>query len=206
MKVAVRLWFVTVVDEHGFAEYQRRVAAVAARYGRVERSIVPDAVVGEGVGSPTLVNLVRFDGDHDALEGDAEFVEVGPLRAASTELLWINGWAEPLAPALETSQDGPLYLVEVGRFAAGPEPYAAYRQRADEAMAPYGQRLETMFTPTAWSAGWPFEPDVVSVVSFASADGMARFEQNPAHAELEGDAYAGVVAESIWVVGRTAGP
>lgn len=206
VKVALRLWFVTVRDAEGFGEYQRRVAGVAARYGAVERSIVPEAVVGEGEGEPTVVNLVRFYGEHGDIERDPEFAAVEPLRAASSELRWIDGWVEVLAPAPESTEDGPVYLVEVARFTHGAGPYHVYRERADQVMARYGERVEAVFTPTAWSEGWPFDPDVVSIVSFATAEGMARFEQDPAHADLEGDAYAAVVAQSIWVVGRTARP
>lgn len=198
-----RLWLLTIHDAATFDAYQQRVAAVAARYGRIERAVSPVAVAGT-LPLPTVVNLIRLNGADavTAFEADPGFRAVAHLRDQSVELLHLDGVCRAADDPPEAGGNlaARRYLVEVARLAdaAG---YAGYARRATAAMAPYGYQVEHRMEVTGASEGWPFTPDVVTVAYFDQPDGQARFEQDPAHAELEGAAYDAVVADSVWLIG-----
>lgn len=188
-------------DAVGFREYQTAVGPIAARYGVLDRTLVPSALYGDGLSKPDLLTVVHY---HDragvaGLEADADFRRVVPLRTASIDLVSVGGASTFAELAPEPSGER-QYLVELVRFGEGGEAaYARYAARAEAAMGPYGYHVELVLRPEHHS-GLAFVPDLVKVAYFDSADGFGAFHRDPAHPDLE-RSYGEVAAESVWIMG-----
>lgn len=196
----------TVDDAETFGTYLADAAAAIVRSGgALDRAVAPESVLGD-VAAPTVVNVVHYDSraSYEAMLADPEFVSAVRLRDRSTRLLSIEG--EPTEANFDGGAPDRLYLIEIAAFGdGGRSAYISYDARARALMEPYGYRVELVMDVSSFSSGLPFRPDVVKVASFESADAMHRFEADPAHREVEGDAYTAAVRRSIWVVGHAAG-
>ena len=198
-----RLFVIWLRDAEVFGRYQRGVAAVAARYGGVERSLAPQAVYGDGLALPDIVNVAYANSREamDEMSDDPEFQAVVPLRSASVDLAFVDGVVE----RGEISEHGLAarqYLVELARFGpAGAAGYRGYEREAEAFMAGYGYHVERVLRPDGAVEGLPFRPDVVKVAYFDDDAAMDRMHADPGHARLEGELYDEAVAQSLWLVG-----
>jgi len=197
----VLIW---VRDAETWARYGRQVAATAAKYGWVERTIVPEEVYGDGVRLPDLLNIVYFDDGERGVAGwsrDPDFLEVVGLRSASIDMVDVYGVPER-GDVHEDGLETRRYLVEFAQFGPGGQTaYLEYEREADSLMAPHGYHVERVIRPHGETA-LPFRPDVMKVAYFETADGFRRAQEAPGHARVENELYSAAVANSVWVVGR----
>lgn len=196
----------TVDDVDMFGSYLADAApAIGRSGGGLDRAVAPEAVVGD-VDSPSVVNVVHYDSraGYEAMLADPEFVVAVRKRDRSTRLHSIEGEAREV----NFGGDGLAarrYLIEIASFGpGGRRAYDSYDAMAREIMGPYGYRVELMMDVSSCSPDLPVQPDVVKVACFDSAESMRRFEADPRHQDVEGDAYAAAVRESIWVLGSLA--
>lgn len=200
-----QLVLLNINDPETFQRYLAQAGPSIARYGGAPEAIVePDQFMGEGLDRPHMANFVYYDSPEafEAMHRDPEFVEASKLRTASIDMVSVEGQSiggeGPSAPT-----EGRLYLIEVAKFGeGGADAYAEYERMANPVMARYGYHVERVLRVSSVS-GFPFEPDIVKVAFFDSADGMKKMEQDPAHGDIEGG-YAGVVEQSVWVIGHHA--
>ncbi len=196
-----QLVFIRMNDAEKFARYCDLARPVVEPYGgALERMLAPDALHGESMARPDIVNIVHYD-SRDAFESlhrDPRFREIVHLRTESIEMAQAGG--PPTRGAVTADRlDRRLYLVEVARFGPrGADGYQQYEQEAEPLMARHGYRVERVLIPDS-SSGFPFEPDIVKIACFPDAECMERMHRDPAHARIENELYPSAVAQSTWL-------
>jgi uncharacterized protein (DUF1330 family) len=195
---------ITVKDPPMFRRYAELLAPVVRKYGGArERLIHPDAVYGDGVSKPDLVNVVYYDSKEafTAFAQDPAFREIVHLRTSSIHMVAIEG--PPIAGAVtDEGIADRSYLVEIARFGAGgAAAYHAYEAETAELYARHGLHVERALGVDG-AAGLDFRPDVVKVAYLDHPDGMARMHADPAHVRIEKEVYPRAAARSVWIAGR----
>jgi uncharacterized protein (DUF1330 family) len=140
-----QLVFIWIRDPAMFAEYQRQVRPVVARYGgAADVSLHPTTIWADGLDLPDVVNLVHCD-DHDAFrrfQADPDFVRIEPLRAASVDLLTVEGYLTTADPS-PAGTPGRVYNIELASYRDGTgEAYRRYEERGEARMREYGYHVE----------------------------------------------------------------
>jgi uncharacterized protein (DUF1330 family) len=177
---------ISLKDVSTFQRYGELLAPIVTRYGGArERLIRPDAVFGEGVAKPDLVNVVYYDSREafTAFTKDPAFREIVHLRSQSIDMIAIDG-----PPAGGSVSDEGLasrtYLVEMARYGdGGAAAYHAYEAEAAALYERHGYHVERVLAVEA-AAGLDFRPDVVKIAYFDQADGMQRMHADPGHAAV----------------------
>jgi uncharacterized protein (DUF1330 family) len=196
--------FIWMRDAPTFAHYLELAAPVVGRYGgALERMLLPDLVVGDGMRKPDVVNVVSYDSAaaFAALDADPDFQQIVPLRSASIDMIAIDGLP---SGGLATEHDlaDRIYLLELAQYGAlGAEGYAALEAQVEPLMRPFGYHLERRIAPQA-APGMPFLPDVVKVAYFDDAAGLEGWHQDPAHPRIEQELYPAAAQQAIWLVAR----
>ena len=195
--------FIWMRDPETFGCYCDLARPVVAPYGgMLERMLLPEAVVGDGMAKPDIVNIVFYDSGaaFAALDADPQFQRIVPMRTASIDMASIEGRPIGGASSQERVEDR-RYLVEVAQFGPlGSRGYADYEAQAEPLMSRHGYRVERVLRPDA-ASGFPFTPDVVKVASFDGA-GLEAWHQDEAHQRVAQELYPAAVRQSIWLTGR----
>lgn len=196
--------FIWMKDPVMFDRYAARVEPVVRPYGgRLERRLIPGAIYAEGMPKPDIVNIVFCDSRaaFAAFNKDPEFAKIVHLRSGSIDMASVAG--APLGGEVtQTAVGNRLYLVELARFGPqGAKGYQDYEEQAEPLMRRYGYHVERRLAPDS-ASGFLFQPDLVKVAYFDSADGMERFHDDPTHPHIENELYGAAVQQSLWVVGR----
>jgi uncharacterized protein (DUF1330 family) len=192
-------------DPPKFGHYCQLAAPIVAPYGGgLERQFTPATIHATGMTRPDTINLVYYASKQafEAFVADEAFRAIVHLRSESTRMLSVEGSSVRVGPPASAADA--LYVIEIARFAAGgADAYQAYEREAEPIMARYGYHVERVLRAES-AGGLSFEPDIVKVAYFESADGVARLEADPAHARIEAELYPKAVAESIWITASAA--
>jgi uncharacterized protein (DUF1330 family) len=199
-----QLVLITLKDLPTFQHYGELLAPIVSKYGGArERLIRPDAVFGEGVAKPDLVNVVYYDSKDafTAFTRDPAFREIAHLRNQSIDMIAIDG--SPVGGSVfDEGLADRTYLVEIARYGdSGAAAYHAYEAEAAALYERHGLHVERMFTVDA-AVGLHFRPDVVKIAYFDQADGMQRMHADPAHERIENELYPRAAPLSVWLTGR----
>jgi uncharacterized protein (DUF1330 family) len=192
--------FLWIKDSSKYARYLDLARPVVARYGgALERMLVPDALHGEGVTKPDVVNIVYY-ADRDAfrrLGRDPEFQPLLSMRADAIDMMSVEGPGSG-GEIEEGDLATRVYSVELAELGpGGAAGHAAYLSEVDPQLRRFGYHVERSLRPET-SAGFPFAPDLVNVAYFDTAAAAARLEAEPSHARLE-EQYRAAVSRSVFV-------
>lgn len=197
-----QLVFITVGDHGKFARYLELLRPVVKPYGgALERMLAPETVFGDTMAKPEIVNIVYYD-DKRAFESfnvDPEFRKIEHLRAESIQMSVVGGRA--IAGEMSESHLAErIYLVEVARYREGIEGYLGYAAESAAFVTGYGFHTERVLRAET-QQGFGFEPTLVRVAYFDTADGFDRMQMDPAHERFD-RLYADATSDSVWLSAR----
>jgi uncharacterized protein (DUF1330 family) len=199
-----QLVLITLKDLPAFQRYGELLGPIVSKYGGArERWIRPDAVFGEGIAKPDLVNVVHYDSKEafTAFTRDPAFRDIVHLRNQSIDMIAVDG-----SPTGGSVTDDGLadraYLVEIARYGdGGAAAYRAYEADAAALYERHGCRVERVLAVDG-AVGLDFKPDLVKIAYFDQADGMERLHADPAHERIERERYPRAAPRSVWLTGR----
>jgi uncharacterized protein (DUF1330 family) len=197
-----QLVLIRVADAPKFGRYLELMRPIVLKYGgALERMLAPDTIYAEGMTKPEIANIVYYDSKDAfrAFNEDPEFRKIAHLRSESIEMAAVNGLPVE-GDVTQADLSKRLYLVEVARYNAGIDGYRQYERDSVPVMARYGYHVERLLEPDS-ATGFSFEPNVVRIAYFESADGMARMQKDPDHERLD-KLYAAGVSNSVWLIAR----
>jgi uncharacterized protein (DUF1330 family) len=197
-----QLVLIRVTDAPKFARYLDLMKPIVAKYGgALERALAPEAIYAESMAKPGLTNIVYYDNKNafHAFNQDPAFREIGHLRSESIEMAAVSGL--PLdGDVTQAGLEKRLYLVEIAHYRGGVESYRRYERESAPMMGRHGYHVERVLTADS-AAGFAFEPNLVRVAYFDTAEGMDRMQKDPDHERLD-RLYAAAVSKSVWLVAR----
>jgi uncharacterized protein (DUF1330 family) len=185
MRTYHQLVFIWIRDPAMFAGYLRDLPPIVGRYGgAADLSLRPTRIEADGLTLPDVVNLVHYDDRqaYEAFNADADFARIEPLRAASVDLLTVEGYLTTSDPSPAGSPDR-VYTVELANWRDGTgEAYRVDTERGGSRMGGHGHRVEYVLEARTAPAGRP-RPDLVRISSFPDEAGPAPFETDPARTD-----------------------
>lgn len=196
----VLLW---ITDAPKFQHYLQQMAPIVTRYGGAgDRSFQPSAIWADGIELPHIVNLVHYDSKkaYENFNNDPDFRKIEHLRSESTKIMSYEGYLQ-LEKASGDGLKDREYNIEIVRYKNGsPEAYREYEMKGEEKMKEYGFEVEFVLDIESKSSG-KMQPDMAKVSYFKSAAGKTRFEQDPAHKDIEA-LYPSTIDSVIWISGK----
>jgi uncharacterized protein (DUF1330 family) len=195
-------------DPAKFAAYVECARPVVEPYGAgLERQFAVQEAYAKDFVRPTTVNLVYYAsrGAYSAFLQDQKFRDIVHLRTESTDMASVEGPSVRHDFAAGVAGDR-LYLIEIARYGVGgADAYQAYEAEAEPVMARHGYHVERVVRAESFS-GFAFEPDLVKVAYFDTADGMERLHRDVAHTRIEHVLYPEAVTDSVWIIGKALTP
>jgi uncharacterized protein (DUF1330 family) len=197
-----QLVLLRITDPPKFGRYLELLRPIVLKYGgALERMLAPCTIHAESMKTPEIANIVYYDNKEAfrAFITDPEFRNIEHLRSESIEMAPVNGLPVE-GNVTQTDLALRLYLVEIARYNAGIEGYREYARESVPTMARYGYHVERVLAPDS-ASGFSFEPNVVRIGYFETADGIASMQKDTDHARLDKH-YAAAVSKSVWLVAR----